>query len=451
MQQGMMQQGNMRANMFGVGPESLVATKNAAEHWRSSWVDRQRAEAGPAYGVTRGQASVAEPLQAMQNSFIRMRALVLPKNAEKQKNTMGLGFWVTIIMMISLIGGLGAYVVYTYLPGAPLQAQVNIAANAPAPILTVANNATPAIIAGKTIKVQGSYFGANDTIAFILNSTQLSKKVQSTSKGAFATLLSIPATTPAGAYALEAQDNHSGQHAFLDIQVLAPNAQSTTNSATVTTVQGTPLTSLTFTAIPGKGNPKAQTAMLKNLSGIPARWTISAITADGINWLLPENHTTGGLLNMDATVNIDIGVLTTNLPSGTYTGQVVFSIENQGQVILPVTLRVGDNTADLVVTPDPIMVSWQSGGSCQQASITLIDMSNTPISWEVKETTINDQQHIKLDNGKISETGRLDPTGAAGNTTILQITCNGVNLNDVYHVTVYYDNTSQVIPINIGS
>ena len=267
----------------------------------------------------------------------------------------------------------------------------------------------------------------------------------------FTTTLSIPTTTPAGAYALEAQDNHSGQHAFLDIQVLAANAQSTTNSAIVTTVQGTALTALTFTATPGKGNPKGQIVMLKNLSGIPARWTISAITADGINWLIPENHTTGGLLNMDATVTVDIGVLTTNLPSGTYTGQVVFTIASQGQVILPVTLTIGNGVADLVVTPDPVMASWQAGGSCQQVSITLIDTSNIPVSWAVKDTALNDQQHIKLDNGKTDETGRLDPTGAAGNTTILQITCNGVNLNDVYHVTVYYDNTSQVIPINIGS
>jgi len=438
----------------GIGPESFFATSQAAEHWRSSWLERQRAEAGPAYGVTRGQASVDEPLQAMQNSFIRMRALAPLKDSEKQKSKMSFGFWTTIIMMICLIGGLSAYVIYTYLPGAPLQTQINVAPATPAPMLTLVGNAVPSIAAGKSLKVHGSYFGANDAITFILNTplTDSNGKplsVQSSSKGDFTANITIPTSTPAGAYALEAQDNQTGQHAFLDIQVLSPTAQSTTDSVKATTADGT--STLKFTASPGKGNPQSQAITLKNVSVNQVQWTVGTVTANGINWLLIENDTTVGVLNADGTATIEIGVLTTNLQNGTYTGQVVFTIQGQGQVIVPVTLSIGDTAAQLVIVPNPVLASWQAGGTCQPTSLTLLDMSNVPISWQVKEDadTVT-SQHISL-NGKTSLAGKLDPNGPAGNTAILQIICYGVNLNDVYHVTVYYNNTSQVIPIIIGS
>jgi len=208
---------------------------------------------------------------------------------------------------------------------------------------------------------------------------------------------------------------------------------------------------LKFTASPGKGNPQSQAITLKNVSVNQVQWTVGTVTANGINWLLIENDTTVGVLNADGTATIEIGVLTTNLQNGTYTGQVVFTIQGQGQVIVPVTLSIGDTAAQLVIVPNPVLASWQAGGTCQPTSLTLLDMSNVPISWQVKEDadTVT-SQHISL-NGKTSLAGKLDPNGPAGNTAILQIICYGVNLNDVYHVTVYYNNTSQVIPIIIGS
>ena len=62
--------------------ESFVATSLAAEHWRTSWRNRQRTEAGPATIVTRGHSPVPEPLLAMQNSLLRMRAIIEPKKTE---------------------------------------------------------------------------------------------------------------------------------------------------------------------------------------------------------------------------------------------------------------------------------------------------------------------------------------------------------------------------------
>src|SRR5581483_8123177 len=72
--------------------ESYLATSVAAERWRTSWRNRQRSEAGPATTASRGQSMVQEPLMAMQNSLVRMRAILLPK-----KSHANLRFWITLL------------------------------------------------------------------------------------------------------------------------------------------------------------------------------------------------------------------------------------------------------------------------------------------------------------------------------------------------------------------
>lgn len=95
--------------------ESIIATSKAAEHWRESWRNRQRAEAGPAASVSRGQASVLEPLLLLQDTILHMRAIIVPEEGEKQRRGADLSFWILIVIMICLIGALGAYILSTYL------------------------------------------------------------------------------------------------------------------------------------------------------------------------------------------------------------------------------------------------------------------------------------------------------------------------------------------------
>ncbi len=104
------------------GDESFVATSIAAEHWRTSWRNRQRTEAGPATTVSRGHSSVPEPLLAMQYSLLRMRAIIIP---HKTKQLTGPGFWITIVLMLCLIAGLIAFIILTYLPIAGKSVHVN--------------------------------------------------------------------------------------------------------------------------------------------------------------------------------------------------------------------------------------------------------------------------------------------------------------------------------------
>jgi hypothetical protein len=105
--------------------ESFSQTSEEAERWRNNWRDRQRAEAGPAIDVSRGQASVPEPLMAMQHSLARMRAVLLTRNEEEDREGMNLGFWVIVGLLICLILGVSAYIISTYISGAQPSSQIS--------------------------------------------------------------------------------------------------------------------------------------------------------------------------------------------------------------------------------------------------------------------------------------------------------------------------------------
>ncbi|HYT33389.1 MAG TPA: hypothetical protein VEL69_00015 [Ktedonobacteraceae bacterium] len=135
--------------------ESFVATSIAAEHWRTSWRNRQRAEAGPATTAARGHSSVPEPLLAMQQSLLRMRALMRPENTpENSKERAGPGFWITILLMLCVIGGLGIFIASTFLPVAEQSAHSNAAFATPQPTLAIQNTpASPATTASQGISL----------------------------------------------------------------------------------------------------------------------------------------------------------------------------------------------------------------------------------------------------------------------------------------------------------
>jgi hypothetical protein len=134
------------------GDESFVATSIAAEHWRTSWRNRQRTEAGPATTVSRGHSSVPEPLLAMQHSLLRMRAIIIPR---KTKQLNGPGFWITIVLMLCLIVGLIAYIISTYLPVAGKPVHVNTHIVAHQPTLTIQGAALATIAQGQILHLHG--------------------------------------------------------------------------------------------------------------------------------------------------------------------------------------------------------------------------------------------------------------------------------------------------------
>src|SRR5205807_698753 len=109
-------------------------------------------------------------LLAMQNSFVRMRAIIT-RQKQDTRNT-NFGFWVTLFLMICLIGGLGTYIISTYLPNAYFgAAQINQPGTSQQPSLILEGTSKTTFAIGQTLRVHGVHFGANDSIHFLLDTT----------------------------------------------------------------------------------------------------------------------------------------------------------------------------------------------------------------------------------------------------------------------------------------
>lgn len=432
-------------NMPLTSRESVEATNRAAEQWRRSWFDRQRAEAGPAMGITRGQAVVSEPLMIMQQSLVRMRAIVLSKQ-DPQKQSMGMRFWVSIMVLVALIGSMGAYIIYSYLPGNAPQNSVASGGNSPMPILTIQGK-TNTLIAGQSLRIHGEHFGANDVITFNLDTTLLPAKGESSDKGSFDAVLLIAPTTLAGSYQLEAMDNTAGKQAFLTVQILPTTMPTNTTDLQIQTQQYKTLTALTFAAQFDKSSTLTQNIIIHNKNNdMPLQWTAATVTTDGGNWLSIADGRTTGQLDRNGSIAIAIGVSTTGLKIATYKGDVVFTINGRDQILLPVTLQLASTAVELVIDPNPLIGVIQGGGTClPETSLTLINLGNMGIQWSVKGDGAFDQQHLHFD-GQTGTGGTLLP----GETKVVKIACIGIQLGEaLYHLTVYYNGQAEHIPVSI--
>lgn len=428
-----------------VSQESLAATSKAALHWRQSWLDRQHDEAGPAVGVSRGQAAVPEPLLKMQNSLVRMRAIILPKNGKDGKNSR-LGFLLPVVMLICLIVGFGAYIISTYSSGL-LGANLASSGIGGEPTLMMKTTTTTTIAAGQSVRVHGEHFGQNDPILFSLDNTPVKGaggkpiSAQSNDKGVFDA--TIPTTQLAGEYTLQAQDNRTGQHAFLTIQTAA---------ASTTDVLKLSATSLSFASNVSQSNQKAQDVSITNTSNTTIQWQATAISDNQMGWLVLDGGKTSGTLDPGKTDKIRVSVLTAELTSNTadhpYIGEVIVTVVDQGQVTLPVKLVLSDTAVELVINPNPI-VAVQSAipGGCQDTTLTLINLSNVEIHWNIQTDGFS-QQSITLD-GQPNEQGTLTPSASSNSTKVVKIGCNGVQLDKAYAVNVYYNGNQQLVPISI--
>src|SRR5579863_2429757 len=203
-------------------PESFAHSSKAAEHWRNSWRDRQYAEAGPGDNASKGQASVPAPLATKQNSFIRMRAI--SKQQKLDEGEKNFGFWVTIFLMICLICGLGAFIIYTYLPNASSNSAQNSQGGAQQPSLSIVGTPSQTFSIGQSLRVHGTDFGANDSIHFLLDAATLKSSGQALTaqcddRGAFDVTIVIGRDWSPGTHFIQAIDSRANLSAYLDIEV----------------------------------------------------------------------------------------------------------------------------------------------------------------------------------------------------------------------------------------
>jgi hypothetical protein len=364
-QQGVIQAGTSGAEGF----ESIIATSKAAERWRESWRQRQHDEAGPATSVSRGQASVPQPLLVMQHSFARMRAIILPG---QQQNRGSLAFWISLLLMGCIIIGLGAFIFSTYLTAnTKLISQVAPPSNTGQPMLSVSGTPVASIAPGQTLHVHGKNFTIGDPIIFYLDTTipidgsnghQLAATVSN--QGTFDVAIPIPTSTSwsVGAHTIEALDNRTQQDAYLNITILL-NGTPTTTGLFSFSLQNRPITKLSFTGVAGENDPAPQHIIIKNTTSTLLNWNATAATDDNLSWLHIDDDHTGGQIQADGMATLGIGIWLRGLKSSTkpYTGNIIFTINGPGmsqQLTLPVELRVEDAPTEMVFSPNPVVGVW---------------------------------------------------------------------------------------------
>ncbi len=421
-------------------PESFAYTSKAAEHWRKSWRDRQYAEAGPAEAVSKGQASVPSPLIAMQNSFGRMRAII---NKQKQDtSSSNLGFWVTLFLMICLIGGLGTYIVSTYLPNVSFGA-AHIAppgASQQASLALEGTSSTTFII-GQTLHVHGEHFGANDPIRILLDTTTPILSLHANNQGAFDATMSIGNNWPVGTRIIQAIDDRANMSAYLDIQV-NPAASPVTSSPNLSiTLNGKAVQSLPFAYQIGQPAPEAQRITITNTSGTPLHWSAAASTDHNLSWLIIEDNNIEGQLDISQPHSIGIGVNVTGLGSSPankpYRGQITFTINSNEELTLPVQLTIIDATPEMIFSPEPILAVANPDGTCQSGvTLTLINLGTAVIHWSVNPD-LKDKIQFTDDKGNVKKTGDLEISGTNGDTVILTLRCFGVQNGQQYAVQIF--------------
>ncbi|GAC1378268.1 MAG: hypothetical protein NVS4B7_01100 [Ktedonobacteraceae bacterium] len=427
--------------------EGYIATSQAAEHWRSSWRNRQRLEAGPATTVSRGQSLVAEPLLAMQHSLMRIRAIVVPQRTKQKQQNATLGFWITLFLLISLSVGLTAYIALTYLPNTDVAARLNAPTDALQPALRLDGKQVTTIMPGQDLHLHGDNFDIGAPIIFLLdgdiaingsNGRQLA--MLTSNQGSFD--VTIPTVGwPIGTHVIQAQDNKSGQSAYLNIE-LDLKADAATANANLS-LSASP--KLTFQATIGQDNPPKSVITLTNKNKTsPLTWTATAVSDDNLSWLIIDPATNSGTLSIYGTGTLEVGVDSAGLKSSTkaYTGKIIFTINKTEQLILPVELQVQSAAAEIVISPNPLVgVLDASSNTCQTGTqLVLVNISNTPISWSINLSE-KANQHIQfMQTGEPGMQGQLAATGQAGDTQVLTLQCMQVQNGQVYSFTVLVNN-----------
>lgn len=418
--------------------ESFVATRDAAERWRTSWRNKQRSEAGPATEVSRGQSSVPEPLMAMQHSLARIRAIVKPQQRKKHSSV----FRVITILMACLMLGLGTFILSTYTGNSATNKTVSTRPTIPPPSLSIQGPQSATIQVGQMLHVHGDNFDSGDPILFLLDGANSISgtngreiAIQASNQGTFDVDLPVATSWSTGPHVIEAEDNKTGQTAYLSIQI------GSTTLTSVNSVRGLALSQshLNFQAYIGQGDPKEQFITLTNSSNAPIPWTAKAVTDDSLNWLVVDPTTTGGTINAGSTAQVGIettvGSLKNNMPP--YTGDILLSINGQEQLVVPVTLLVRDSV-EWIFSPNPVTgVLSPQGGTCKaNATLTLINLGNVPVFWHIitSNAVTNHIQFVL--NGKLDMQGVLYPSSQGNDTLVLTLACNNVQNGASYPFTI---------------
>src|SRR5579884_3114458 len=151
---------------------------------------------------------------------------------------------------------------------------------------------------------------------------------------------------------------------------------------------------LSFTGIDGGANPVAQVVTISNPGLLPLQWSASSSTDDGSNWLVVG--TRSSTIGKGGSLAVKIGVNTSMMLPGTYSGRVTFSstgpdpVKDSPQSIF-VSLTILPQCA-VQVSPGSLTftaVSSQPSPGPKTIDVGLSQGCSSPMQWNASVTTNN--------------------------------------------------------------
>lgn len=151
-----------------------------------------------------------------------------PTIDRQQPGTMHISFyWLTVALMTCVILGLGVFIFSTYQTSTAASSSYSgYTPDFAPPRLSAQNWQGLAIQHGSTLHLHGDNFDVGDPIIFLIDgSTSISGSngrqiaIEASNQGSFDVAVPVPASWSAGPHIIEAEDNKTGQTAYLTIQV----------------------------------------------------------------------------------------------------------------------------------------------------------------------------------------------------------------------------------------
>ena len=364
------------------------------------------------------------------------------KKQEMQKNNS----WIMSTLLICLIIGLGAYIASTYLSNSDFGVtSVASSGENVQPSLSLQGPLSATVKQGQVVTLHGEYFRANDPISLLLDSTLPIRdknnqiiSVRASRAGDFNVSVPIQGSDwSVKPHYIQGVDTLTKQNAYLSVVVSPAGVPVTTSKSLAFSMQNQTAKGLTFHAVVGQGNPDQQRVTLTNISGAPLHWTATANADSNLNWLVIDDNHLAGDLNIYGTDSIGISTLITALKANSiYKGQIVFTINDREQLILPVDLQIADTQSEIVFNPNPVALV-NAGHTCPNTTFTLINVGNAFTNWTLVAAPVA-QKHIRFTvNGQSVMQGQLASSSVSGDTQVLNVECSGVSAGDFYEFVLY--------------
>ncbi|MCP9451993.1 MAG: hypothetical protein NNA23_04845 [Nitrospira sp.] len=220
--------------------------------------------------------------------------------------------------------------------------------------------------------------------------------------------------------------------------MISATGASSVNIPVIFTISSAPLpvvrvspTSLSFTAMQGGINPPTQTFTVTNVGGGTLRWSIR----NNRSWIMHAP------LDGSGNVTVTVGVVTTGLTAGTYTGEISVAAEGASTVVVPVTFTVTAATSSPVVSVSPTTLSFTArvgGANPSSQTLRVTNGGGGTLNWNARHN---------CDGNWFWHT----PTDGSGNATITTNVVTAGLLAGTYrcHLSVATRDLSSIVTVPI--